>query len=89
METYIHILVYIGYVSISSVIAYPLLKRKSQLPNGGVVDMVHFGYITPEEIHSSVAYDYLSPSDKLNMPEPSIPKTAIFYWDYFEIKRAD
>ena len=44
MESYIYLLAYIGYISISSVIAYPLLKDKSQLPNGGVVDMVFINF---------------------------------------------
>lgn len=45
MDYYIHLLAYIGYVSISSAIAYPLLKAKSQLPAGGVPDMVFFNLI--------------------------------------------
>lgn len=42
---YVFFLAYVGYISISSVIAYPLLKSKSQLPNGGVTDMVFFNFI--------------------------------------------
>ena len=45
MESYIYYLAYIGYISISSVIAYPILKSKSQLPNGGVTDMVFFNFL--------------------------------------------
>ena len=41
---YIYILAYVGYISISSVIAYPLLKSKSQLPSGGIPDMVFFNF---------------------------------------------
>ncbi len=42
---YIYFLAYVGYISISSVIAYPLLKSKAQLPNGGIPDMVFFNFI--------------------------------------------
>jgi hypothetical protein len=45
MQEYINYLAFIGYISVSSVIAYPLLKAKKQLPEHGVKDMVFFNFI--------------------------------------------
>jgi len=41
---YIYLLAYVGYVAISSVIAFYLLKDKSQLPEGGIVDVAFMNF---------------------------------------------
>lgn len=53
--------------------------------DGDILDIVHLGYLTTEEVMQSPIYSNLSSEEKNQMPEASTPKEAHFYWDYFEI----
>ncbi|GAB3097790.1 hypothetical protein G8770_15235 [Aestuariicella hydrocarbonica] len=47
MDNLIYFFAYIGYIAVSSVVAYPLLKWKSQQPKtlSNIIDMVFFNAI--------------------------------------------
>lgn len=70
----------------------PLAKRYvwSRVYNvGGVPDIVHFGYLMPEDVVDSPAWSNLTPEEKNSIPQKPIPKESVFYWDYFKIIPAD
>ncbi len=53
---------------------------------GGTADIVHFGYLTPEAVRASAAWNYLSAQEKADIPMASTPAASNMYWDYFMIQ---
>ena len=54
---------------------------------GGTPDIVHFGYLTPEDVHAANVLQYLTPAERVSIPQPSVPQASEMYWDFFKISR--
>ena len=68
----------------------PLAKSfvwKKVFSIGNIADIVHFGYLTPEDAYSGNALNHSSKETKKTIPLPATPKISVFYWDYFLINR--
>lgn len=80
MDKFTYFLAYAGYISISSAIAYPLLKWKSQHPNtlASTINMVFF---------NTVILGLLPVLPFLMKYPPRQPVSRAESYEYFEKKR--
>jgi hypothetical protein len=53
---------------------------------GGTADMIHFGYLTPEDIVGEAVWNFMSETEKKSIIKPSQPTTGKILWDYVEVK---
>ena len=52
---------------------------------GGIPDLVHFGYLLPEEVRANVNANYMSSDEWATIPQSPTPVTAEFQWEYLRI----
>lgn len=55
---------------------------------GNAPDVIHFGYISPEDYWNSTLPQYSSDEDKNTIPLISYPDAGLIQWDYFVINRS-